>query len=218
MRSTRSDFSCEFQRRYTGNRKNKLNVNEKNENFSFKPDKNLNPREPVALILDRLEPATPHPPTQCWSVKTQGKRGWCIPTLNGGGGGWTKIERRMVSACFSIMQHRSGRKGKTCPRSFAIQIPRNGNFSTSAHSPQELWSILRRECEILQVCQETCRIHEHSTNTQIQTRASQTKCAICSALLAVHFHALTLRPGHRKRTRRVFSVGGAENTENTQNP
>ena len=43
-----------------------------------------------------------------------------------------KIERELVSACFSIMQHRSQKMGKTGPRSFGSQVPGNGKFWTWA--------------------------------------------------------------------------------------
>ena len=86
MRSTRSDFSCQFQRIHAENRKNEANVNEENENFSFKTNNNSNPRQPVAQISDRLEHSTPRTPIQCWNAKTQSKAGASTSTLNGGAG------------------------------------------------------------------------------------------------------------------------------------
>ena len=43
-----------------------------------------------------------------------------------------KIERGLASACFSIMQHRSQKMGKTGPRSFGSRVHGNGKFWTWA--------------------------------------------------------------------------------------
>ena len=87
MRSTRSDFSCQFQRSHAENRKNEANVNEENENFSFKTNHSSNPRQPVALISDRLEHVTPRTPIQCWRGPARLAFRVRGPTLNGGSGG-----------------------------------------------------------------------------------------------------------------------------------
>ena len=56
-----------------------------------------------------------------------------------GCGGLTKMHRGLLSACFSILEHRSERMGKIPPRSFASEACGNGKFSDAGADLWALW-------------------------------------------------------------------------------